>query len=174
MRFICPLFGEPPIDAATFDIRDHNGLVSDHVFEYTTLFRHIGTRGVGSAVRKVTHPLTSASIHRSDALARVIRVSPALQERINAERSRLGLGFQYDTGMSITDAHRAQYASKIEISLREETHVDEWIVDTSSDDDSVWSSSDDILSILGPTRNIHPRIAGRERPFEGCRNAVRD
>ena len=140
-RFICPLFGEPPIDAATFDIQDHNGLLSDQVFEYASLFRHIGTLGVGISVRNVRHPLTSASIHRSNALARVIRVSPEIQERINVERLRQGLSLEDDR--PLTQAHRAQYDLTIEISLREETNVDEVLLDASSDDDSGWSSGDD-------------------------------
>ena len=116
MRFICPLFGEPPIDAATFDIQDHNGLVSDQVFEYASLFRHIGTLGVGISVRNVRHPLTSASIHRNNALAHMNRVSPAIQHRINVKHMRQGLSL--DDSTPLTDADRAQYEATIAASLR--------------------------------------------------------
>mmetsp|Transcript_32556 Transcript_32556/g.53088 ORF Transcript_32556/g.53088 Transcript_32556/m.53088 type:complete len:473 (+) Transcript_32556:145-1563(+) len=165
-RFICPLFGEPPIDAATFDIQDHNGLVSDQVFEYASLFRHIGTLGVGVSVRNVRHPLTSASIHRSNALARVIRVSPEIQERINVERLRQGLSLEDDR--PLTQAHRGQYDSTIEISLREETNVDEVLLDASSDDDSGWPSGDDILQILEINETIIENIRSSNELYNSC------
>ena len=67
----------------------------------------------------------------------------------------------------ITPDQRAQYDRAIEKSLRPELHVDEFLLDGSV---SGWSSGDNILSILGPTRNIRPCIAGGVRSFETRRN----
>jgi len=88
----CPISGEPPVDAVTFEVEDENGQFSPQVFDRRNLFLHIAHQGdqMGS-LRNVRHPLAGGTIPRDRALALVRNVPPDVQARINEQRRRLHL-----------------------------------------------------------------------------------
>ncbi len=89
---LCPfLLNEPPIDGAYFDIPGEDGQISEQVFEYSCLFRHIATLGSMRGFQEVHHPLNGGWVSWDQALALVHQVHVEMQVILNAERGRLGL-----------------------------------------------------------------------------------
>lgn len=88
---VCCITGEPPTDGVRFLVPDESGVISDQVFEYTALHRHVATHGYLEAFRNVKHPITRASVPRNIAASYIRHVPPSLQRLINDERQRLGL-----------------------------------------------------------------------------------
>ena len=94
---LCPfLVNEPPAAGAYFDVPGDGGQLSPQVFEYSRLYRYIYTIGLGRAVRSVRHPINGGWIEREQAITVIRRVSPDLQEQLDAERRRRDLPLQDD------------------------------------------------------------------------------
>lgn len=82
------------------------------VFEYSALYRHIGTLGDLDAFRHVFHPITRQSILRINALQEVQLITPEVQAIINEQRQQLGLNARETN--PISDQDRANYNSAMQ------------------------------------------------------------
>ena len=81
---ICPIVGEPPVDAVTF-------LDSPQAFEYSAIFRFIAIRGTLLAVRNITHPISQQTIRRDQALAQIRRFLVEIQDSMTQQHIRIRL-----------------------------------------------------------------------------------
>jgi hypothetical protein len=92
--YICPISQQPPLRGVTFDIPGEDGSQQQQcpqVFEYSMIYRHIASQGVGIARRSVAHPITRQWARRDVALSFVHDVDELTQERIRQQRLQLGL-----------------------------------------------------------------------------------
>lgn len=102
--YLCPyLHDEPPVDGVYFDIRGSNGELSQQIFEYSRLYRHISTLGTGRAFRSVRHPINGGWISRETAMNYVRRVSAETQMVLNAERAHRDLDLVDDEPLNERD-----------------------------------------------------------------------
>ena len=102
-HLVCPITGEPPFRAVTFDTPNAMNQNHPQVFEHsamhrniTIMFREDWDRRYGNG-RCVLHPLTREPVDRENALALLSNVSPEVQEDINRERTRLELSITEET-----------------------------------------------------------------------------
>jgi hypothetical protein len=109
-QHICCIVFEPPFEAVYFDVENAEGGLLEHVFERSSLYRHISCHKseFGVISKEVLHPINRQPVPRGSALALFRPVTAELQNILHRERQALGLPLVDTDPINENDEERYQ------------------------------------------------------------------
>ena len=109
-QHICCIVFEPPFEAVYFDVENAGGGLLEHVFERSSLYRHISCHKseFGVISKEVLHPINRQPVPRGSALALFRPVTAELQNILHRERQALGLPLVDTDPINENDEERYQ------------------------------------------------------------------